>query len=104
MDNHSRMSSNFRPKSKCVQFYVTCLGKSFIVYGKLREWLVLSADSGNKNFTYDCEERLYLKVNTVIGHEMMYVPQKHIAIIMGLKPRPTVQRACTRVLTRGSSN
>ena len=76
MDNHSRISSNFRLKSKCVQFYVTCSGKSFTVYGKLREWLVPSADSGNKNFTCDCEERLYLKVNTVIGHEMMYTPPK----------------------------
>ena len=32
MDNHSHISGKFRPKSKCVQFYVTCLGKSFIVY------------------------------------------------------------------------
>ena len=68
MDNHSRISSNFRPKSKCVKFYV--------VYGKLREWLVPSADYGNKNFTCDCEERLYLKVNTVTGHEMIYIPPK----------------------------
>ena len=36
----------------------------------------LSADSGNKNFTCDCKERLHLKVNTVIGHEMMHVPPK----------------------------
>ena len=71
MDNHSRISSNFRPKSKCVYLYVTCLGMSFnTVYGKLREWFVPSADSGNKNFTCDCEERLYLKVNMVTGHEM----------------------------------
>ena len=76
MDNHSRISSNLRPNSKFVQFYVTCLGKSFIVYGKLRECLVPSADSGNKNFICDCEERLYLKVNTVIRHEMMYIPPK----------------------------
>ena len=80
MDNHSRISNNFRAKtlakSKCVQLYVTCLGMSFIVYGKLREWLVPSADFGNKNFTWDCEERLHLKVNTVIGHEMMYIPPK----------------------------
>ena len=75
-DNHSRISSNFKPRSKCVQFYVTCLGKSFIVYGKLGKWLVPSADSRNKNFTCDCEERLYLKVNTVIGHEMMYILPK----------------------------
>ena len=75
MDNYSRISNNSRPKSKCVQFYVTCLGKSCIVYGiKLRESLVPSADSGNKNFACDCEERLYLKVSTVIGHEMMYIP------------------------------
>ena len=62
-------------------------------------------DSGNKTFTSDCEERLYLKVNTVIGHDMMYIhpklsdtsqgahvkrSHKHIAIIMGLKPRSTV--------------
>ena len=76
MDNHSRISSNFKPRSKCVQFYVTCLGNSFIVYGKLGEWLVPSADSRNKNFTCDREERLYLKVNTVIGHEMMYILPK----------------------------
>ena len=76
MDNHSRISSNFRPKRNCVQFYVTCLGESFIVYGKLRECLFPSTDSGNKNFTCNCEERLYLKVNMVIGHEMMYIPPK----------------------------
>ena len=76
MINHSRISSNFKPSSKCIQFYVKCLGKSFIVYGKLGEWLVPSADSRNKNFTCDCEERLYLKVNTVIGHEMMYILPK----------------------------
>ena len=33
-------------------------------------------DSGNKNFTYDCEERLYLKINMVIGHEMMHIQPK----------------------------
>ena len=76
MDNHSHTSSNFRPKSKCVHFYVTCLGKSFIVYGKSRGWFVPLADSGNKNFTCDCEERQYLKFNTVIGHEMMHIPPK----------------------------
>ena len=76
MDNHSRISSNFKPRSKCVQFYVTCLGKRFIVYGKLGEWLVLSVDSRNKNFKCDCEERPYLKVNTVIGYEMMYILPK----------------------------
>ena len=76
MDNHSRISSNFRPKSKCVQFNVTCLSKSFIAYGKLHEWLILSADPGKKNFTCGCEERLYLKVNAVIRHEMMYIPPK----------------------------
>ena len=57
MDDHSHMSISFRPKGKCVQFYVTCLGKSFIVCGKLSEWLVSSADSEDKNFTCDCEER-----------------------------------------------
>ena len=46
------------------------------VYSKLREWFVPSADSGNKNFRCDCEERRYLKVNTVIGHEMMHIPPK----------------------------
>ena len=76
MDNHFRILRNFRPKSKCANFYVTCLGKSFIVYGKLREWFISSADSGNENFTFDCEERLYLKVNTVIGQEMMHIPPK----------------------------
>ena len=50
--------------------------RAFIVYGKLREWLVPSADSGNKNFTCDCEERLYLKVNMIIRHEMMHIQPK----------------------------
>ena len=78
MNNHSCISSNFRPKSKCFQFCVTCLGKSLLSIANCMIGLShhCSAISGNNNFICDCEERLYLKVNMVIGHEMMYIPPK----------------------------
>ena len=52
-------------RANVFNFMLPALGKSFIVYGKLGEWLVPSADSRNKNFTCDCEERLDLKVNSM---------------------------------------
>ena len=63
-------------RANVFNFMLPAWVRVFIVYGKLREWLVPPADSGNKNFTCDCEERLYLKVNMVIGHEMMHIQPK----------------------------